>query len=79
MIVRMTAAMMPRRMKNLGHLLGRDGGSAVLGGASRTGDFGREAFLVGVFLAFLTGMMVRKHYSHDSSEAMRGSVSERCA
>ena len=77
--MRITVTMIPMRMKNLDHLLGRDSGSAVVGGAARTGDLGREAFLVGVFLAFLTGMMVRKHYSHDSSEAMRGSVSERCA
>ena len=79
MIVMITVAMIPSRMKNLGHLLGRDGGSAVLGGASRAGDFGREAFLLGDFLAFLTGMMVRKHYSHDYSEAMRRLESERCA
>lgn len=58
--------MIPMRMKNLGHLLRRDGGSAFLGGASRTGDFGRETFFERDFLAFLTGMMVRKHYSHDT-------------
>lgn len=71
--------MIPMRMRNLGHLRGRDGGSAILGGASRTADFGRAAFLLVGFLAFLTGMMVRKHYSHGYSQAMRRLVSQRCA